>query len=92
MTSVSVDDINGRIAVAIQEEAYNKNGKLVVLDYEGNYITSYEAGVQPDMITFADNGNLILSANEENQEKDIRMICLMIQKEVLRSWIQKQIQ
>ena len=64
MTSVSVDDINGRIAVAIQEEAYNKNGKLVVLDYEGNYITSYEAGVQPDMITFADNGNLILSANE----------------------------
>ena len=25
MTSVSVDDINGRIAVAIQEEAYNKN-------------------------------------------------------------------
>lgn len=64
MTSVSVDTVNDRIAIAIQAEDYRENGRVAVLDYEGNLITTYQTGVQPDMVTFTGSGRYILTADE----------------------------
>lgn len=64
MTSVAVDDENGRIAVSVQKKDYTKNGIAVLMNYEGEYITHYSTGVQPDMITFAENGRYVLTADE----------------------------
>ncbi|MDR1976369.1 MAG: choice-of-anchor I family protein [Campylobacteraceae bacterium] len=60
----SVDVYNGTVALAVQAEVYSDNGYIVLLDDEGEYVTSYNAGVQPDMICFTKDGRYILSANE----------------------------
>lgn len=64
MTSVSVDTIHDRIAVALQAADYAAKGQVAVLDYNGNLLAHYEAGVQPDMVTFTKDGNKILTADE----------------------------
>ncbi|MGN0342704.1 MAG: choice-of-anchor I family protein [Roseburia sp.] len=64
MTSVSVDTVNNRIAIAIQAEDYTAKGRVAVLDYNGKLVTSYETGVQPDMVTFSKSGRYILTADE----------------------------
>ena len=64
MTSVAVDTVNDKIAVALQAEGYADNGWIAVLDYDFNLVATYEAGVQPDMVTFTHDGRKILSANE----------------------------
>ena len=64
MTSVAVDTVNDRIAVALQAEGYADAGRIAVLDYDFNLIDSYEVGVQPDMVVFSKDGGLILSADE----------------------------
>lgn len=64
MTSVSVDTANDSIAIALQAADYKEAGRVAVMDYEGNLKTSYETGVQPDMVTFAKDGAYILTANE----------------------------
>ncbi len=64
MTSVSVDTIHDRIAIALQAADYAANGQVAVLDYDGNLIAHYEVGVQPDMVTFTKDGNKILTADE----------------------------
>ena len=64
ITSVAVDTNHNRIAVAVQAAAYDQAGAILLLDYDGNYIAHYAAGVQPDMVTFSPNGNYVLSANE----------------------------
>ena len=64
MTSVAVDTVNDHIAVALQAAGYADNGRIVLLDYDFNLLAVYEAGVQPDMVTFTHDGRFILSANE----------------------------
>ena len=64
MTSVAVDTVNDRIAVALQAEGYADNGYVALLDYDFNLIKAYEVGVQPDMVTFTHDGRMVLSANE----------------------------
>ena len=64
ITSVDVNTDRDLVAIAVQNEDFTANGAIVTLDYEGNFVAKYEAGVQPDMVTFSPNGNLILSANE----------------------------
>ena len=64
ITSVDVNTDRGLVAIAVQNADYTENGVIVTLDYEGNFVAKYEAGVQPDMVTFSPNGNYILSANE----------------------------
>ena len=64
ITSVDVNTDRHLVAIAVQNADYATNGVIVTLDYEGNFVAKYEAGVQPDMVTFAPNGNSILSANE----------------------------
>lgn len=64
MTSVAVDTVNDRVAVAIQEKDYRQTGRVALLDYDGNFIRTYETGVQPDMVTVSGDGRYILTADE----------------------------
>lgn len=64
LTSVAIDTVKNRVYAAIQEAAFDKPGLIVVLDYDGGYITSYAAGVQPDMVTVAPGGRYVISADE----------------------------
>ena len=64
MTSVAVDTVNDRIAVALQDADYTKAGRVAVLNYDNEIIAVYTTGVQPDMLTFAADGRYILTADE----------------------------
>lgn len=64
MTSVSYSNEKNLLAVAVQDSDYDKNGHIVILDKEGNFLEAYECGVQPDMVTFTKDGRYILSADE----------------------------
>lgn len=67
MTSVSVSPDGSRIAVAIQTENYADNGAVALFSCGGDgsltLLSTVIVGVQPDMVTFADN-NTILTADE----------------------------
>ena len=62
VTSVAINAERDVIALAVQHSDYAENGAIVILDYDGKFVAAYEAGVQPDMVTFA--GDIALSANE----------------------------
>lgn len=64
MTSVAVDTQNDRIAVALQDSVYSNPGRVAVLNYDNEITAVYAVGVQPDMVTFAENGRYILTADE----------------------------
>ncbi|MDR0580239.1 MAG: choice-of-anchor I family protein [Campylobacteraceae bacterium] len=64
VTSIDIDTKNDIIALAVQDTKYTDNGSIVILNYEGGFIKRYEAGVQPDMVCFSDDGRYILSADE----------------------------
>lgn len=64
MTSVSISAQQGLVAVALQEEGYDKNGKVAILKTDGTLAALLDAGCQPDMVTFTPDGSKILVANE----------------------------
>lgn len=64
MTSVSVNGEQGLAAVALQAEGYDQNGYVAVLSTDGEMVAMFEAGCQPDMVTFTPDGSKILVANE----------------------------
>ncbi|PWM51472.1 MAG: hypothetical protein DBX60_06725, partial [Bacillota bacterium] len=64
MTSVAVDPVHDRIAVALQDADYTQSGRIAVLNYDNEIVAVYETGVQPDMIVFAADGRYILTADE----------------------------
>ncbi len=64
LTSVAVDPVHDRVAVAVQAEDYAANGAILLLNYAGEYVAHYPAGVQPDNVTFSPDGRYVLSANE----------------------------
>lgn len=64
LTSVDINTTTKRIAVSVQAKDARTPGKIIVLDYNGNYITEYGAGVQPDMIKSTEDGRYILTADE----------------------------
>ncbi|RKN85133.1 choice-of-anchor I family protein [Paenibacillus ginsengarvi] len=64
LTSVDVNTVTKRVAVSVQEKDANKNGKILVLDYDGQLLKTYEAGKQPDMIKSTADGRYILTADE----------------------------
>ena len=64
MTSVAVDTETDRVAVALQDADYTKPGRIAVLNYENEIVSVYTAGVQPDMVAFAEGGRYILTADE----------------------------
>ena len=67
VTSVAISPDGGKLAAAVQHEAYDKAGAIVVFDCGQDGTLSnpklYPAGVQPDMVTFADD-TTVLSADE----------------------------
>ncbi|MBY0008914.1 choice-of-anchor I family protein [Paenibacillus typhae] len=64
LTSVDINTATKRIAVAVQEADAMKNGKVLVLDYDGKLLETFEAGVQPDMVKYTAEGRYILTADE----------------------------
>lgn len=52
------------IVLAIENSDPQQNGKVVFLDYAGNYINQVDVGAMPDMITFNKDYTKILVANE----------------------------
>ncbi|ACS99660.1 choice-of-anchor I family protein [Paenibacillus sp. JDR-2] len=64
LTSVDINTTTKRVSVSVQEKDPLKPGKILVLDYDGNYVTEYGAGVQPDMIKSTEDGRYILTADE----------------------------
>lgn len=64
LTSVDINTTTKRVAVSVQEADSDKPGKILVLDYDGNLLVSYAAGVQPDMIKSTADGRYILTADE----------------------------
>ncbi|MEH7748509.1 choice-of-anchor I family protein [Neobacillus drentensis] len=64
ITSIDVNTIEKIIAIAVQGATYKDQGSIVFLNYDGDYIKHFEAGVQPDMVTFSPDYKYILSANE----------------------------
>lgn len=64
LTSVDINTVMKRVYLSVQEADAMAMGKIIVLDYEGNLIESYEAGIQPDMILSTADGKYVLTANE----------------------------
>jgi len=64
LTSVAVSTKNKLIALAVQHSSYSEPGYIVLLNYDGEYIRHYHAGVQPDMICFTPDEQYILTADE----------------------------
>lgn len=67
MTSVDYSPQSGLLAVAIQDEDYSKEGLVALFrDNNGNLdlVNMVKVGVQPDMVTFNQEGSLVLTANE----------------------------
>lgn len=64
LTSVDINTARKRVAVAVQEQNPLKKGKILELDYDGNLLATYEAGVQPDMVLYTKDGRYILTADE----------------------------
>lgn len=67
MTSVAVSPDGTKLAAAVQNEVYDKAGVIVVFTCNSDGSISsphvYPTGIQPNMVTFADN-NTVLSADE----------------------------
>lgn len=64
LTSIDINTNKKIIVASVQDADYTKNGRLVVMDYDGNIIKTFEAGVQPDMVKISVDGTYILSADE----------------------------
>ncbi len=64
LTSVSYNANRKLLALAVQHSEYDENGYIVLLDRDGNFVHSFDAGVQPDMVTFSESGDYIITANE----------------------------
>ncbi|WP_235949493.1 choice-of-anchor I family protein [Paenibacillus glycinis] len=63
-TSVDIDTQHDLVYAAIQERTYSNNGVILVFDYDGNYKSYYQAGVQPDMVKVTKDGRYVLTADE----------------------------
>ncbi len=66
----SVAFSGGLLAAAVEAENTEDNGRIVLLNAEGDFIAEFEAGVLPDMVTFTPDGRTLLSANEGEPSDD----------------------
>lgn len=66
----SVTSHDSVIALAVESVPAQANGKVVFLDYNGNFISQVEVGAMPDMITFNRDYTKILTANEGEPSSD----------------------
>jgi hypothetical protein len=62
---------NGRLAVAVEADPKQNPGKILVFNTVDNTILNqFTVGALPDMVTFTNDGNLIISANEGEPNDD----------------------
>ena len=66
----SVTVYNNLVAVAVEANIKQDNGKVVFFDLDGNYVNDVTVGALPDMVTFTPNGNYVISANEGEPDDD----------------------
>lgn len=64
LTSIEINTNHKVITAAVQDADYTKQGKIVVMDYDGKILKTFDAGIQPDMVKMTDDGKYILSADE----------------------------
>ncbi|MBF2097627.1 MAG: choice-of-anchor I family protein [Gloeomargaritaceae cyanobacterium C42_A2020_066] len=55
---------NGIVAVAIEAEDAQKQGRVAFFDVNGKFLKSVKVGALPDMLTFTPDGTKVLVANE----------------------------
>lgn len=67
--ATSVAYKNGIVAATVEGAAFG-NGKVVLMDINGENVKVVEAGVLPDMVTFTHDGNKVLTANEGQPNAD----------------------
>lgn len=58
------------VAVAVEAEAVDGRGRVVFWSVDGNYLADVEVGVLPDMLTFSNDGNYVVVANEGEPSDD----------------------
>lgn len=61
---------SGVVAVAIENNVKQENGRVVFFDTNGNYLNDVEAGALPDMLTFTSDGMKVIVANEGEPDDD----------------------
>ncbi|WP_367180219.1 hypothetical protein [uncultured Lacinutrix sp.] len=67
--SVSVS--NGKLAIAVEATVKQNPGKILVYNtLDATLLNEYTVGALPDMVTFSNDGNLIVSANEGEPNDD----------------------
>ena len=66
----SVAVYNGLVAVAVEADPSTDPGSVVFFDNLGNFLNQVTVGALPDMITFNEDGTLVLTANEGQPSDD----------------------
>ena len=67
----SVAIYNGKLAVAVEADPKQNPGKVLVYNtFDNTLLNQYTVGALPDMVTFTNDGNLIISANEGEPNDD----------------------
>ena len=66
----SVDVHRNLVAVALENDDTQLNGRVLFLNYMGTPIKEIEVGALPDMLTFTPNGKYVLVANEAEPNDD----------------------
>jgi len=69
ISATSIACKNGIVAATVEGAGFG-NGKVVLMDTNGNNIHVVEAGVLPDMVTFSPDGTKVLAANEGQPKSD----------------------
>ncbi len=58
------------VAVAVEADAVDAPGKVVFWSTDGAYVADVEVGILPDMVTFSNDGNYVVVANEGEPNDD----------------------
>lgn len=67
----SVAVSNGKLAIAVEADVKQNPGKILVYNTaDATLINQYTVGALPDMVTFTNSGNVIVSANEGEPNDD----------------------
>lgn len=66
----SVAVYRGLVAIAVENDDRQAPGWAAIYDTQGNYLTHFQAGALPDMITFTPDGHYVLLANEGEPSDD----------------------
>ena len=70
-TPNSVSVHSGKLAIALEDNVKQNNGKIVVYNTESQTLEhTFTVGALPDMVTFSKNGKIIMCANEGEPNSD----------------------